>query len=142
MRFSQNAYRIIHKLILTNKPNLTGNLLYLFGMWIKEEIKSKTEEFLSLCKKHQVRYLYVFGSSIHHSFDDSRSDIDFLVEVNADDPLVRGELLIDFWDKLELFFERKVDLLTESSLKNPYLRANIDQTKILIYDGKREEVFV
>ncbi|WP_232835167.1 nucleotidyltransferase family protein, partial [Pleomorphovibrio marinus] len=111
-------------------------------MRVKEEIKSRTEEFLGLCKNHKVTFLYAFGSSTNQAFDETKSDIDLLVEVDAIDPMVRGETLIDLWDKLELFFGRKVDLLTESSLKNPYLRANIDQSKILIYDGKREEVFV
>ena len=45
-------------------------------------------------------------------------------------------------DKLEDFFQRKVDLLTRKSLKNPFLLENIDKTKILLYDNKRKEVFV
>jgi len=51
------------------------------------------------------------------------------------DPILRGELLIDIWDKFETFFQRKVDLLTFNSIKNPILRKNIDSTKILIYEG-------
>ena len=111
-------------------------------MRVKEEIKPRSEEFINLCKNHQVKFLYAFGSSTKQGFDETNSDIDFYVEVDASDPLTRGETLIDLWDKLELFFGRKVDLLTESSLKNPYLKANIDRSKVLIYDGKRKEIFV
>jgi len=46
------------------------------------------------------------------------------------------------WDNLELFFNRKVDLLTDNSIHNPYLRKSIDSTKKLIYDGQGEKVFV
>ena len=58
------------------------------------------------------------------------------------DPLEKGEKLLSLWDKLEDFFQRKVDLLTRKSLKNPFLLENIDKTKILLYDNKRKEVFV
>jgi uncharacterized protein len=33
-------------------------------------------------------------------------------------------------------FQRKVDLLINSSIENPILRKSIDLSKILIYDGK------
>jgi predicted nucleotidyltransferase len=35
-----------------------------------------------------------------------------------------------------------VDLLTPQSLRNPYLRDEIERTKQLIYDGAREQVLV
>jgi hypothetical protein len=49
----------------------------------------------------------------------------------------RGEALISIWDKFEDLFHRKVDLLTESSIKNHYLRKSIDTTKVL--NSNREE---
>ena len=61
-----------------------------------------------------------------------------LLEEN--DPLERGEKLLAIWDKLEEFFQRKVDLLTLSSLRNPILKKNIGATKVLLNDGKRQEV--
>jgi len=54
-------------------------------------------------------------------FDAEKSDIDLLVEIEATDPLGKGEKLISFWDNFEIFFHRKVDLLIESSIRNPYL---------------------
>ena len=44
---------------------------------------------------------------------------------------------MSIWDKLELFFQKKVDLLTNNSIKNELLKQNINGTKVLIYDGKR-----
>ena len=104
-------------------------------MNLKETIHQSPREFLSLCKNYDVKNLYAFGSSITENFNEASSDIDLLVELNTEDPLKRGQNLIDLWDKLEAYFKRKVDLLTSSSIKNPILRRSIDATKILVYDG-------
>src|SRR5690606_22630363 len=96
---------------------------------LHSEIQSRTHEFLILCKTHKVQSLYAFGSSITDRFNENSSDIDLLVEIDIKDPIERGEKLMSLWDKLEAFFNRKVDLLTYSSIKNPVLRKNIDLTK-------------
>jgi len=111
-------------------------------MRIKKDISAKIAEFKKLCATHKVRYLYAFGSSTNETFDESTSDIDLLVDIELNDPVEKGEILMDLWDQFELFFNRKVDLLTNNSVKNPYLRKSIDSTKILLYDGEGEEAFV
>ncbi|MGE5428626.1 MAG: nucleotidyltransferase family protein [Methylococcaceae bacterium] len=111
-------------------------------MIIKDEILKRLVDFQTLCKDHNVKYLYAFGSSVTDRFDNIKSDIDLLVEVDHLDPIARGEKLISLWDNLEEFFQRKVDLLTESSIRNPYLKKSIDSTKILIYDGEESKVLV
>jgi predicted nucleotidyltransferase len=107
-------------------------------MNLKETIHQSPKEFMSLCKNYDVKNLYAFGSSITENFNEASSDIDLLVELNTEDPLKRGQNLIDLWDKLEAFFKRKVDLLTSSSIKNPILKRSIDATKILVYDGSSQ----
>lgn len=111
-------------------------------MKVLEDIRKRKEEFLLLCKSHDVESLYAFGSAIKDTFNAEKSDIDFLIDIESEDPLKRGEYLISLWDKFEDFFQRKVDLITNSSIKNPILKRNIDATKILIYDGKRREVSI
>ncbi|MHC1708658.1 MAG: nucleotidyltransferase domain-containing protein [Bacteroidales bacterium] len=111
-------------------------------MFIKDAISNKVTDFQNLCSIHKVKYLYAFGSSVTTQFDKEHSDIDLLVDIDDNDPLERGEKLISLWDTFETFFEKKVDLLTESSIHNPYLRQSIDSTKILIYDGARQKVLV
>jgi len=86
--------------------------------------------------------MYAFGSSVSGNFNPKTSDIDVVVSIGIDDPVDRGEALISLWDKLEILFHRKVDLLTEDSIRNPYLRSNIDRTKKLVYDGEGKKVFV
>ncbi len=111
-------------------------------MILRKEILSKNNDFKSLCQMHKVKYLYAFGSSITDKFDNNKSDIDLLVEIDDPDPIERGEKLISLWDNFELFFHRKVDLLTDSSIRNPYLRKSIDATKVLIYDGSSQKVLI
>ena len=108
---------------------------------LSQIIKSNRKQFLNLCKSHKIKTLFAFGSSITSNFS-ATSDIDLVVDIEENDPLSKGELLLSLWDKFELFFNRKVDLLTNSSIKNPVLKENIDSTKLLIYDGKKEEILL
>jgi predicted nucleotidyltransferase len=109
-------------------------------MNLKDAIRINANEFIALCKGHDVKMLYAFGSATNSSFKEETSDIDLLVELDTSDPIRRGENLMDLWDKFESFFQRRVDLLTHSSIRNPILRKNIDSSKILIYDGKEQKV--
>ncbi|MCJ8163739.1 nucleotidyltransferase domain-containing protein [Pontibacter sp. E15-1] len=111
-------------------------------MDLQEEIRSKAKAFIALCSSHQVKYLYAFGSSVTDRFDEEKSDIDLLVEIDAADPVESGEMLMSLWDELEAFFDRKVDLLTESCIRNPFLKKSIDATKVLVYDGSGEKVLI
>jgi predicted nucleotidyltransferase len=109
----------------------------LFGL-----IKEKDADFIHVCKQHKVSTIYGFGSSVTNHFDLLKSDIDIIVELDIKDPIEYGETLLSLWDSLETLFNRKVDLLTEDSIRNPYLRKSIESTKKLIYDGQRKKVLV
>ena len=111
-------------------------------MIVSEIISKRLEDFKAVCSNHGVKYLYAFGSSVTDRFNSESSDIDLLVEIDDSDPIERGEKLISLWDTFEDFFHRKVDLLTDSSIRNPFLRKSIDSTKVLIYDGSGQKVLV
>jgi predicted nucleotidyltransferase len=89
-----------------------------------------------------VKRFYLFGSALTSRFDENRSDIDVLVETEDISPEEKGECLISLWEDLEKLFNRKVDLLTESSLRNHYLAREIEQTRKLIYDGQTKQIFI
>ena len=111
-------------------------------MIIRDEILKNQKDFTILCKNHNVKYLFAFGSSVTDKFDANKSDIDLLVEIDSKDPIDRGEKLLALWDLFEIFFRRKVDLLTDSSIRNPFLRKSIDSTKVLIYDGSGQKILI
>lgn len=111
-------------------------------MDLRTLLKEKHADFVDLCRAHKVDKMYAFGSSITNRFDPKTSDIDVVVVIDIEEPADRGEALLSLWDKLEALFKRKVDLLTEDSIRNPYLKADINRTKKLIYDREGENVFV
>lgn len=96
----------------------------------------------NLCRRYGVQQFYLFGSAITDAFDPESSDVDVLVIMTDAPPTEQGEALLGLWDELENLFQRKVDLLTMNSLKNPYLKAEIERTRKLIYDAARPEVSV
>jgi len=97
----------------------------------------------NICEENQaIKKLYVFGSALTSRFNEETSDIDMLVETTDILPEEKGEKLMLLWDNLELLFNRKIDLLTENSLRNPILKREIEQTRKLIYDGQSRQVFI
>lgn len=105
-------------------------------------IKDQKNDFITLCKSHKVSKMYAFGSSITDNFDPIKSDIDVVVKISIEDAADRGDALLSLWDKLETLFKRKVDLLTDDSIRNPYLKKSIERTKKLIYDGEGDKLFI
>ncbi|MEO1385108.1 MAG: nucleotidyltransferase domain-containing protein [Bacteroidota bacterium] len=96
-----------------------------------------------LCKKYQVHRLWVFGSVLTESFH-SDSDIDFLYEL--DHRQLSGEksiqFFLDFHEELGQLFQRPIELVWYPGIRNPYFKAEVDETKILIYDAQLEEILV
>ena len=103
-------------------------------MNLPNEIENKKDKLFKLCNKYHVIRLFVFGSASKGKFNPETSDIDFIVELANLNPVEKGENLIQLWSELEYLFARKVDLLTNKSFKNPYLRNEIENSKLLIYD--------
>lgn len=88
-----------------------------------------------LCISHNVSKLYIFGSALTASFS-KKSDIDLIIEVDEENPILKGELLMKIWTELERIFQRKIDLLTSLNVKNPILKKSIEAKIQLIYDRK------
>lgn len=88
---------------------------------------------MQLMKEHKVKNAFVFGSVVTNQFND-QSDVDFLVNFEDNlEPLEKGELMWSLRFALQDSLHREIDLLTESSLKNPYFIEEINEKKILIY---------
>jgi predicted nucleotidyltransferase len=82
-------------------------------MGINELLKQTREEILRIAAKHGARNIRVFGS-VARGEGDEKSDIDFLVEMEAGRSLLdMGGLLMD----LRQLLGREVDIVTEQGLK-------------------------
>lgn len=86
----------------------------------------------TLCRKHGVKSLYVFGSVLTPSFSD-KSDVDFLVEFDTDKIPDFFTNYFDLKYALEDTMGRDVDLVEEKAIRNPIFRRTIDRTKTKIY---------
>ena len=93
-----------------------------------------------LCRRFRVDRLYLFGSAAQGRYEPGRSDLDFLVTLSS---RPSGEYADDYLalaEALEKLFQRPVDLVTERSIRNPYLRETINRTRQLLYDGRDEKI--
>jgi predicted nucleotidyltransferase len=98
-------------------------------------VDEKKPEIVALCKRFGIRSLDLFGSAATGTFDPAHSDLDFVVDLGPYDDAIADRYL-DFAEALEALFGRSVDLVTEKSIRNPYLRYQVDTQKVRIYaDG-------
>ena len=86
-----------------------------------------------LCRKHLVRRLEVFGSASDGSFKSESSDLDFLVEYLPDADQQPANTYFGLLFDLEDLFQRKIDLVMDRAIRNPYFRAGVDQSRQVIY---------
>jgi hypothetical protein len=96
-------------------------------------IENNKSSIAKLCKENKVDKLYAFGSVLTDNFNEN-SDIDFVVSFNNQIKLLDYadnyfNLLFSFED----LFNKKIDLITEKSLKNPYFIKEVNETKQLVY---------
>jgi len=100
-------------------------------------IKNNIASIQDLCRQHHVRSLYLIGSAtIDEKFSDN-SDIDFLYRFNKDEipELDYADNFFSLLFMLEELLSRKVDLVSEEKLKNPYFIASINESKQTVYES-------
>ena len=95
-------------------------------------IENNIQKIIALCKKYKVNKLFVFGSTLTNRFNKD-SDVDLVVSFNKAEVSDYFDNYFDFKYSLEELLGREVDLLEEQTIKNPYLKKNVDSTKVLIY---------
>ena len=77
-----------------------------------------------------VERAYLFGSAARNVMNDS-SDIDFIIRFPEEmDYIQYSDNYFALTDALESLLKTKVDLVTEKTLKNPYLIENINRYKV------------
>ena len=95
-------------------------------------LDSHLAEIRELCRRYGVARLELFGSAASGTFDPQRSDLDFLVEFDAD-----ASGLFDRYfglkESLEALCGRRVDLVSAGSLRNPYFIESVNESRQLVY---------
>jgi len=97
-------------------------------------ITENIDKIKEYCKKYKVKELYAVGSVVSDRFSEN-SDIDLLIKF---DNISVEEYTDNYFTLHKLFrkiFNRKIDLITDKSLNNPFFIKSIEKTKQLLYAG-------
>lgn len=86
-----------------------------------------------LCRSLSVKRLELVGSAAREDFHPESSDIDVLIEFDGNHALFDRYFELKFG--LESIFGRKVDVIQSGAIKNPHLRASLEQDRIAIYEA-------
>jgi len=96
-------------------------------------IEANRDQLVRLCGRFSVRRLELFGSAADGTFDPERSDLDFLVAFHRSPKINAFHQYFDFQDALEELFGRKIDLVEEGAMRNPYFIRSVNKSRTLIY---------
>lgn len=96
-------------------------------------IEAHLPQLRDLCRRHQVARLDLFGSGATERFNPATSDLDFVVEFFPGPRGAVGGDYFAFKRDLQVLFGRKVDLLEPVAIRNRYLRAEVEETKVRVY---------
>ena len=97
-------------------------------------VSDNLTQIAALCRQYRIQSLDLFGSAVSGAFDPETSDIDLICDLGEYEPGV-SHRFFDFAEALEALFERKVDLLTEVQIQNPYFRYAVDRQRINIHEA-------
>ncbi len=92
------------------------------------------DKIVALCKKYKVAKLWVFGSILTPRFNDD-SDVDFLVDFDEKhiESLDYADNFFNFVHEIEPVVGRKVEMVVNKSIKNCFFRAEVDETRKLLW---------
>jgi hypothetical protein len=96
-------------------------------------LESRRQEVAAACQRFAVERLEAFGSAARGDFDPKKSDVDFIVRFQAPEAPGVADRYYDLAETLEHILGRRVDLVTERSLRNPVFRQNIAADRVTVY---------
>ena len=96
-------------------------------------IERRRAELERACRQYHVCRLELFGSAATGSDRSEESDLDFLVEFESVPEGAYADSYFGLLEVLEQLFERPVDLVVASAIKNPYFRESVERTRVPLY---------
>ena len=100
-------------------------------------LRQRREEIARLCRRFHVRRLDVFGSAARS--DGNPRDIDLLVTFAPTPGMGPADQYFGLLAALEQLFDRPVQLLTATSLRNPHLIRSIEETRQTLHVAEDAE---
>lgn len=97
------------------------------------EIEQRKSEIQAICRRFGVKRLDLFGSATSGDDRLQTRDLDFLVDLGDLSPRDYAEAYFSLREALERLFSRPVDLVTAPSIRNPFFKQRLEQTRSMIY---------
>ena len=98
-----------------------------------ELIESRRGEIEALCRTLRIGRLDLFGSAVGDSFDAEASDVDVLVDFGAGPGFDYFGTYFELKEGLERILGRPVDLVSATSIRNPFFKQQVLHTRELLY---------
>ena len=100
------------------------------------DVSNRSEELKGLCHRYRVSRLELFGSAATDQYRPAESDLDFVVEFQAE-ALAEGyaDAYFGLLEALKQLFGRHVDLVVRSAIRNPYFLQSVEETRTSIYEA-------
>ncbi len=105
-------------------------LLHITSMINLEELQPDIEK---VCMSMPVKRLGLFGSVLTDDFK-PESDVDVLVVFDKDEKADFFEKYFELKERLELIFNRKIDLIVDKQFRNPVFRNKVEKTRKIVYE--------
>jgi len=102
---------------------------------MQEILENKIKDLQIICSNLGVKRLYAIGSVVSDNFK-QESDMDFLISFSENlsiEQYTNNYFSLHYL--LQDLFKRRIDLVTERTLSNPYLIESIEESKQLIYEA-------
>jgi len=96
-------------------------------------LQAHIPEIEAACRELGVRRLDVFGS-VARNEETATSDADFVAKFDRS-PGRLFDRFFELKERLELVLSRRVDLILEESIRNPYFREAVEKSRVNIYEG-------
>ncbi len=97
------------------------------------DLSAYRSRLTELCHSLSVKRLELVGSAAREDFHPESSDIDVLIEFEGNHALFDRYFELKFG--LESIFGRKVDVIQSGAVRNPHLRATLQQDRMPIYEA-------
>lgn len=97
------------------------------------DITRYADQLRQCCEQFEVVRLDLFGSGVRDDFSEERSDLDFLVTFDEPTRIGYFDRYFGLMEKLAEVFNRKVDLVEEKAITNPYFRKVVNRERKLVF---------
>ncbi len=102
-------------------------------LWTVIDLVSKNlDRIRAVCRQRGVAYLDLVGSATRGDFDESRSDVDVVIDFPDGTEDFFGSFM-GLREDLAAIFGRRVDVITIRGVRNPYILESLRRDAVRLY---------